>query len=95
MYRYNQEYFASLEKNAVEQLGGLGVVKDVRNRNLHFKRWIQRFIKLGQKKPLKGGEDLRAAHIEEYNANIKDVEKSFDSQYTGDIIKFVLEVSAW
>ena len=95
MYRYNQEYFASLEKYAEEQLGGLGVIKDVRNRNLHFKRWIQRFIKLDQKKPLKGGEDLRTAHNEEYNAIIKDVEKLFDSQYTGDITKYVLEVSAW
>ena len=92
MFRYNPDYYANLIKYAKESLGGLGVVKDVNNRNLYFTRWIERFEKMEKRKSLKDGKDLRMAHNEEYNAIIKDVEKLFDAQYTKDVTNYVLQV---
>ena len=93
MYRYNYDFFEKLKEYAKENLGGLGVFKNVENRNLFFTRWIQKFEKLSQKKSLKGGSDIRAEHNEMYNTIIKEVERFFDSRYTNDIIKYVVEVN--
>lgn len=92
MFRYYPDYYGSLTKYAKENLGDLGVVKDVSNRNLHFTRWIERFEKIEKKKPLKGGQDQRMAHNNEYNAIMKEVEKLFDAQYTNNITNYVFEV---
>ena len=93
MYRYNYDFFEKLKEYAKENLGGLGVLKNVENRNLCFTKWIQKFEKLSQTKGLKGGSDIRAKHNQIYNTIIKEVETVFDSRYTNDIIKYVVEVN--
>ncbi len=91
MFRYKTEYYKRLVKYAEDNLGGLGVMKNVRNRNHYFKTWIGMFEEMENNIPLIDND--RNAHNKEYGKILQKVQKSFNKRNTGDIIKYIIKVS--
>lgn len=94
MYKFRDSFYKELKDYAQANLGGLGTVKSVPDRNQYFTTLIKKLDTWDKnKKGVKNINDLREEHNRIYEDLVKDAKDHFDKRESyQEIVKYMSEV---
>ena len=93
MYKFRDSFYKELKDYAQANLGGLGTVKSVPDRNRYFTKLIGKLETWDQNKGVKNINDLREEHNKIYEDIVKDAKDHFDKRESyQEIVKYMSEV---
>ena len=94
MYKFRDSFYKELKDYAQANLGGLGIVKSVSDRNQYFTTFIKKLETWDKnKKGVKNINDLRKEHNRIYEESVKGVKDHFDKREGyQEIVKYMSEV---
>ena len=94
MYKFRDSFYKELKDYAQANLGGLGIVKSVPDRNLYFTTFIKKLETWDKnKKGVKNINDLREEHNRIYEERVKGAKDHFDKRESyQEIVKYMSEV---
>ena len=93
MYKFRDSFYKELKDYAQANLGGLGTVKSVPDRNRYFTKLIGKLETWDQNKGVKNINDLREEHNRIYEDIVKDAKDHFDKRESyQEIVKYMSEV---
>ena len=94
MYKFRDSFYKELKDYAQANLGGLGIVKSVPDRNRYFTTLIKKLETWDKnKKGVKNINDLREEHNRIYGERVKEAKDHFDKRESyQEIVKYMSEV---
>jgi len=94
MYKFRDSFYKELKDYAQANLGGLGIVKSVPDRNQYFTTFIKKLETWDKnKKAVKNINDLREEHNKIYEERVIGAKDHFDKRESyQEIVKYMSEV---
>lgn len=94
MYKFRDSFYKELKDYAEANLGGLGPVKSVPDRNRFFKTFITKLEKWDKtKKGVKTIDDLRNEHNMIYEDRVKEAKDHFNKRESyQEVVRYMSEV---